>query len=279
MFKIDKVKSMLDCGLCNKLLVSPVALSCGSIVCKTHIDEMVKNKTEDTFDCVACQNDHLVPKEGFVVSKQIENLLNLQLYTLKAGPEYDECKKVIEEAKANYDKIETLQKNSECYIYEYFEDIKRQVDLRREDLKLKIDSKSDEIIRYIEKFRLDHIKVSKKVNKITANIEKSKTELDLYITQFDTFEINDKKFEKIKNSVADVNKNFDSIIKEYNDSLLGNEKYSFRFDKISVNQIFGNLQCETEEVKSYNLKLLLLLIVKCVFNKLKDQARLCYSFG
>jgi len=29
--------------------------------------------------------------------------------------------------------METLEKNSELYIYEYFEDIKRNVDLRRKD--------------------------------------------------------------------------------------------------------------------------------------------------
>ena len=43
--------------------------------------------------------------------------------------------------------IEEFETNAEVYIYEYFEDIKIQVDLRREVLKQKIDDHSDEIIK------------------------------------------------------------------------------------------------------------------------------------
>ena len=38
-----------------------------------------------------------------------------------------------EEIKENMSYMETLEKNSELYIYEYFEDVKRNVDLRRKD--------------------------------------------------------------------------------------------------------------------------------------------------
>jgi hypothetical protein len=44
-----------------------------------------------------------------------------------------------------------LEKEPENYIFEYFEDLKRQVDLRREELKLKLDNCSDEIIQTIER--------------------------------------------------------------------------------------------------------------------------------
>ena len=42
--------------------------------------------------------------------------------------------KKTEEAKENMLKVELLEQYAENYIYEYFEDIKRQVDIRREDL-------------------------------------------------------------------------------------------------------------------------------------------------
>ena len=43
----------------------------------------------------------------------------------------------------NMSYIETLDKNAELYIYGYFEDIKRKVDLRREDLIERIHIYSD----------------------------------------------------------------------------------------------------------------------------------------
>jgi hypothetical protein len=45
----------------------------------------------------------------------------------------------LNDAKANDAKIEALEKDHETYIYEYFEEIKRQVDLRREEIKTKVD--------------------------------------------------------------------------------------------------------------------------------------------
>ena len=46
----------------------------------------------------------------------------------------------------NMPNIQTFEKNGETYIYEYFEDIKRKVDLRREDLIQRIHNYSEEII-------------------------------------------------------------------------------------------------------------------------------------
>jgi hypothetical protein len=93
-------------------------------------------------------------------------------------------------------------KNSEGYIYEYFEDIKRQVDIRREDLKMKIDKYSDEVIQSIEGTQLNYITISKQVNQISTNIEQSKKDLDDYVKRFDTFDIDEKKFEAIKQGVV-----------------------------------------------------------------------------
>lgn len=61
----------------------------------------------------------------------------------------------IEEANDNMAKIEALENNGENYIKDYFEDIKREVDLRREDLKLKIDDYSDSIIQSKNKKQVD----------------------------------------------------------------------------------------------------------------------------
>lgn len=61
-----------------------------------------------------------------------------------------------------------------------------------------------------------------------------KKDLDLLINQFDTFEINVKKFEDVKQGVSIINKEFHAIIEDYNSSLEGNKKHSFRFKEIEV---------------------------------------------
>ncbi len=138
-------------------------------------------------------------------------------------------------------KIGLLEKNAENYIYDYFEDIKRQVDIRREDLKFKIDKYSDEIIKSVEMNQMNHIKLSKEINEIRTNIELSKEELNKSMLQFDNLEFNDKKFEDIKSSVAVVNQKFNKILGEYQDSLINNKKYSFEFKESPIVDIFGRV--------------------------------------
>jgi hypothetical protein len=50
---------------------------------------------------------------------------------------------VLNEAKKNIANIDTLQEDPENFIYSYFEEIKRQLDLRIEEIKLKMDGCSD----------------------------------------------------------------------------------------------------------------------------------------
>ena len=149
-----------------------------------------------------------------------------------------ECEKGINEANENLVKIGLLVKNTEIYIYEYFEDIKRQVDIRREDLKLKIDEYSDEIIKSVEANQQNLIKLSKNINQMTTDIEKSKNELAKLTTQFDTLDNNDKKFEDHKAYV--VNQELHKILAEYQDSQIGN-KFTFEFKELPLEDIFGRL--------------------------------------
>jgi len=200
------------------------------------------SNTKNTLICLICQEEHLIPKKGFVINNRLQKLLTLKLNTLKFDCQiYNGCKKEIDDAKERVAKIRLLEKNAENYISEYFEDIKRQVDIRREDLKFKIDNYSNLIIKSVELNQIKYIKLSKEVNEITENIEKSKKEFDKLTSRFDTLEFNDKKFEDIKASVAVVNQEFHKILAEYQDSLIGNKKYTFDFKESRVDEIFGQI--------------------------------------
>jgi len=243
MYKVNEVKATLDCDLCNRLLDDPVVMPCDSTICKTHLDKLITNGSNEksTFICEICQEDHLIPKKGFMVNNRLQKQLRLELNALKVSPVFDGCMKEIEDAKEKVVKIEFLEKNAENYIYDYFEDVKRQVDIRREDLKFKIDKYSDEIIKSVELDQMNLIKLSKEANQLTTNIEKSRKNLNELIAQFDTLEFNDKKFEDIKASVGVVNQEFHKILAEYQDSLIGNKKYTFYFKESQIEDIFGRV--------------------------------------
>ncbi len=91
---------------------------------------------------------------------------------MKLNPVYEECKTEINDARINIQKLEILEKNPENLILDYFEELKRHVDLRREELKLKLDNCSDQIIESIESAKENCIKSSKETKNLNTEIEK-----------------------------------------------------------------------------------------------------------
>jgi len=271
MYKVEKVKSFLDCDQCNKLLVDPVVMACGKFICKIHLEKMLyhESKEKNTFICEICQGEHFIPKDGFVVSDRLQDLLDVELNKLEPSPMFYECRKEIKDAKENVVKISIWEKITENYIYEYFEDIKRKVDIRREDLKSKIDNYFNEIIKCVEMDQMNLIKLSKEANQLTTNIEKSRKELNELVARFDTLEFNDKKFEDIKTSVAVVNQEFHKILSELvigyslnQGSLIGDIKYTFEFKELPIEDIFGRVIDVQVNIKLFYF---LYKIILCLF--------------
>jgi hypothetical protein len=190
MYKLDKIKNLFNCDICNHSLVDPISLPCGNNVCHEHLKTWFDLNDIESLTCGICQDKHGVPEKGFKVNKQIQEALDIELSNLEISfALYDDYKTKLEEARKSVTEIKTLEINSESYIYEYFSNIKRQVDIRREDLKFKIDKCSDDIIQYVENTQSEFFKLSNEVNEISMNIE-SKKECDEITKQFDTLVIN-----------------------------------------------------------------------------------------
>jgi len=130
--------------------------------------------------------------------------------------------------------IENLEKNPENLIYEYFEELKRQVDLRRETLKLELDNCSDEIIQSIESTKDNCIKLSKESKMLSTEIEflkeLSNEKLTMLIDDFDTFEIDNEKFEDIRGHLSILNECISRELSEYKDAIIGRKEYNFEFE-------------------------------------------------
>lgn len=245
MFKIDRVRKLLDCDLCNQLLVDPVTIACGYSLCKSHLDVLLKvedQTAKSTFTCEICHKDHVIPYEGFIISRRIEDALEIELNNLKPTVIFNECKQEIIRATENLDKIGLLETNSEFYVSEYFDNIKKKVEERRNYLKKEIDTSADELILSMDITEDRCLKLAKTITTISQDIVNLKHELRELKKRFDTLEISDKKFENIKKSVVLIKEKSENILSEYNYSLLENKEYSFACKKFNSKKMFGNVQ-------------------------------------
>jgi len=116
---------------------------------------------KEQFRCQLCGDEHQVPKKGFQINKNIQRGLKMELHkAFGSNPAFEECKSHIENASKVIRQLEVLRDSPEGYIHDYFEEVKRQVDLRREKLKNEIDLSSDQMIDRIERTRAECIQVS-----------------------------------------------------------------------------------------------------------------------
>jgi hypothetical protein len=148
-----------------------ISFVCGNNVCKKHLDELLKNMPRETanFECEIHNDEHSILTKGYVINERMQQGLEIEFITFELTPVYDECKVEIQRANENVEKIESLRKNSESYFYEYFEDLNRQFDIRKEDLKDKIDKYYDELIQSIEANQLNYINLSTEVSYLSKH--------------------------------------------------------------------------------------------------------------
>jgi len=174
------------------------------------------------------------------VNKQIKKALDIDLNNLKVSfPAYNECKVRMEYAKGNMGQIKTLEKNAESYIFEYFDNVKRKVDIRREKLKSEIDDYSEGLIKSLDAAQTEFIKLSEEENEFSANIEAFKKLLDEITGKFDMFEFDDQKFKGMKQSLDVLNKDLKQTVYSYSDNLIGNKYYDFIFEEKIISSILG----------------------------------------
>jgi hypothetical protein len=152
----------------------------------------------------------------------------------------------LDDVKGLAKKFDFVQKNAETYINEYFQSVIRDVDLRREQLKAKIDDYSDVLIESLKKKQLDCVTVSKETNETTEKIEKSKAELNEFIKEIETL-LDYKEFDVIENKFSEFKKEFETSLAKYKNILTENQ-LSFNFHEMPIQDVFGVLGVRPEKV-------------------------------
>jgi hypothetical protein len=141
------IKDDFTCKHCNETFKEPVSLiCCGENVCKTHIEQL---HTEN-LSCIFC--GEALPRKEFHINKVLKNLIDRELHNLTIDQKYED---VLGQLKMKISQIENMHDDPENAIYTKIYELKRQVDLDRENAKLKIDKSADEIINKLDLYRTD----------------------------------------------------------------------------------------------------------------------------
>ena len=134
------VKADFTCLICSKILKSPFALPCGDTICEEHIkkSEVLRN---NSIKCQSCGEVFDVKNNQMMrQNKALQNLIQKELFLSDAEKSK---KKSLEESIQNFSQLnEQLQESKnifELQSHNHFQEIRRKIDIQREELKDKID--------------------------------------------------------------------------------------------------------------------------------------------
>lgn len=143
--KVDKIKSLLNCGYCQNIYCKPVWLPCHETLCKKDIESLKSTNQEGNINCPFCEQIHIEPSDGFPADKKTLKLMSLEVNQIDFGEKFNKGKNLLGQINAELSRLQSLKNNPIVYIQKYFADIREHIHER----KRYVDSINDEYSRML----------------------------------------------------------------------------------------------------------------------------------
>jgi hypothetical protein len=236
---MENFSNVIKCRLCKCHLTAPVLLPCCHSVCKKHQHE------SKTIVCLECNIEHEVPSEGFAENKDLALIISTGIFAFDLGPKHKNAVESCNKMNELIEEVEQLVKDPINYIYEQIGDLKRRIDLAREEFKLKIDDEAEMLLKKMQKYEnnckqsLRSSSVESKLKRIESKMETTKLDLDNWRRYLDKFTVNCSEYENIQNkckdSISEIKNRLDSLKKTFLMKKFDrNEEAVKSFEKIGI---------------------------------------------
>ena len=138
----------------------PIILPCCyKTVCEHHIENKTESETSrkrKMFTCILCETSHEKANfKKFATNEIAEKLLNIEIADKLANLNgiYDQANNQLKSLELQFRKVNDLISDPKNFIYEKISRLKRDVDLRKEILKKKIDEICAEMIAKLDNYQ------------------------------------------------------------------------------------------------------------------------------
>ena len=166
-----------NCFGCKNKYYEPRLLPCGNSLCHFCVTEKtIVNVIE--FECIMCKNIHQIPEDGFPLNSPLIYQLNKRVENDKMK-DVHKFKTIIADIGKKLEEAEFELSNGEYVIKEHCIELRRQVQLAKEEKIQLINDTSDDLIKRIDIYESDRLTSYLKVNKdqFTNILSKIKSEI------------------------------------------------------------------------------------------------------
>lgn len=250
---------------CKNVFEKPVILlCCGESICEKHVPDLYVNEDKKLIKCPFCTEEFELPKKGLLINKKLEQMIHIDL-----GPANRQAKENIIELKRVLDDYSTLIQNPELFVFKYFQDIKNEIDISREEWKMLIDNYHDDLLKEIN-FHENECDFEKEKLKNDIGIEELNNQYEYLNSELSKFVIDESKWQELNNEITDKINLMKDQVSETKSLYLNNQSFEFKkpffknpseslFGKIiKINQLdkdFDLISCsEDKTIKIWNLE-------------------------
>jgi hypothetical protein len=232
---METIESAIKCSICRNILESPVLLPCSDSICKKHVTILGGQELH----CLECDTIHAVPAAGFLENKALSKLLEANIEKVKFPTEYTHACDSMKALAKCLDEFRSFQKDPFKFRKKTIGDLRRETDIIRDQYKLKIDHRADEIIKELNEYeqecelKFSLVNVLSEMDRIAPKLNKINAELT--------------EWQKNQSLSFDSNQIEWKIIKEYSE-----------FNRISLEKTLHDYRDATllKKLTQYQLKLL-----------------------
>ena len=249
---MDTVLNALKCANCREILSQPVTLPCEHSVCKSHTEV-----DQQQVICSKCGIKH--SNKDFFVSEALSDMIAVQLNILDFGIQHKQSVKACEEVKNHLDKNDLILDDSEYFIHESIDELKNKLMLKSEQLKLRIDEITQELIDELDEYEQrckERLKQSGQQNEEFESLKKefrdlneeARTRLKDWTSVLNELRVDEAKWKEIKAEC-------DKTLHELRNKILKFEK------ELLMNDEFANRKCHVDsfaQADIYNIDSFLL---------------------
>jgi hypothetical protein len=152
------VKTEFTCSFCMKIYRKPVILPCNHCLCEEHLKDLDVLKVKQ-IQCKTCKQEFDLDDNDFKPNEIVQNLIEKEMHLTEAEKAIKKISQTsLNEGLRLNDEHEDNKRILTLKCFEHFQEIRRKIDLQREELKNEIDKVALAMIDRTKEFELFFMK-------------------------------------------------------------------------------------------------------------------------
>ena len=168
-FEEKEVKRLLECPGCQETINEMKLMPCGRSVCDLCLDKQLHRLSNgDEIDCLACEEKHKVPENGFASNELHKAFRSIQPTEVSRSEEDKEMRPLIEEIRTIGREIkEFVSKPNDQIVYKC-DEVQLEFDIAAEKAHRRIDDERTQLMAEIETYKEERQKHVNEMDRVAV---------------------------------------------------------------------------------------------------------------